>query len=276
AFLIGLLMHVFFLREERERADNAKGFVTADIDTGLSTAESVALFALLIGVLVFANWAQVPGDGAFHLIGVWKWPITAFIAATLALFLILKRHWSAIGMAATSAVVLALALALPNHPEAAFAAGITGLMVQAMLRPDDGHPWFEQSWDFAKKILPLLLLGVLAAGFFLGRPGQEGIIPTTWVTATVGGNGIAATFAASLIGGLMYFATLTEIPIVQGLIGAGMGKGPALALLLAGPAVSLPNLLAIRALIGTKKTFVYVTLVVIMATITGLIYGHWF
>ena len=74
----------------------------------------------------------------------------------------------------------------------------------------------------------------------------------------------------------MYFATLTEIPILQGLINSGMGKGPALALLLAGPALSLPNMLVIRGVIGTQKTIVYVSLVVVMATISGLIYGAWF
>ena len=155
-----------------------------------------------------------------------------------------------------------------------FAAGLTGLMLQAMTRPEDGQEWFEQSWDFAKQILPLLLVGVLVAGFLLGRPGAEGVVPSRWVEAAVGGNGLTSNLAASVLGGLMYFATLTEVPIVQGLLGAGMGKGPALALLLAGPAVSLPNLLAIRALIGTRKTLVYLLLVVAMATLTGSIYGR--
>ncbi|HNT28705.1 MAG TPA: permease, partial [bacterium] len=132
------------------------------------------------------------------------------------------------------------------------------------------------SWGFAKQILPLLLMGVFAAGLFLGRPGNEGIIPNEWVAAVVGGNSFFANFFASIVGAFMYFATLTEVPIVQGLMGSGMGKGPALSLLLAGPALSLPNMLVIRSVIGTKMTVVFVTLVIVMATVTGMIYGALF
>lgn len=133
--------------------------------------------------------------------------------------------------------------------------------------------WYSSTWDFALKILPLLFGGVLAAGFLLGRPGNEGIIPSQWVNSLVGGNSLGANLFASVAGAFMYFATLTEVPILQGLIGAGMGNGPALALLLAGPALSLPSMLVIRSVIGTKKTIVYITLVVIMATISGMIFG---
>ena len=133
--------------------------------------------------------------------------------------------------------------------------------------------WFAQTWGFAKQILPLLLAGVLIAGFLLGRPGQEGLIPSRWIAASVGGNSLTANLFASVAGAFMYFATLTEVPILQGLLGNGMGKGPALALLLAGPALSLPNMLVIRSVMGTKKTIVFVGLVMVMATITGMIYG---
>jgi len=114
---------------------------------------------------------------------------------------------------------------------------------------------------------------VLIAGFLLGRPGEQGLVPSAWVAAAVGGNSLGANLVASVIGAFMYFATLTEVPIVQGLLGAGMGKGPALALLLAGPALSLPNMLVIRSILGTEKTLVYVALVVVMATASGLVYG---
>lgn len=133
--------------------------------------------------------------------------------------------------------------------------------------------WSFSTWVFAKQILPLLFAGVLVAGFLLGRPGHEGIIPSQWVARWVGGNSLGANLFASVTGALMYFATLTEVPILQGLLGSGMGQGPALALLLAGPALSLPNMLVIRSVIGTKKTLVYILLVVVMATVTGLIYG---
>ena len=133
--------------------------------------------------------------------------------------------------------------------------------------------WTAVSFDFAKQIMPLLLVGILVAGFLLGRPGEEGIIPSKFIQVLVGGNSIFANLFASIVGAFMYFATLTEVPILQGLFGSGMGKGPALALLLAGPAVSLPNMLVIRKIMGTKKTLVYIALVVVMATITGYIFG---
>ena len=136
--------------------------------------------------------------------------------------------------------------------------------------------WTISSWDFAKQILPLLLIGVLAAGILLGRFGNEGIIPSSWVNNLVGGNSILSNFFASIVGAFMYFATLTEIPILKGLMGAGMGKGPALALLLAGPALSLPNMLVIRNVMGNKKTMAYISLVIVMSTISGLIYGAFF
>ncbi len=158
----------------------------------------------------------------------------------------------------------------------ASAAGVIGLSWAASTGSGEGGEWFSQSWNFAKQILPLLLAGVLVAGFLLGRPGQEGLIPSAWVAAAVGGNSLAANFFASLAGAFMYFATLTEVPILQGLIGSGMGKGPALALLLAGPALSLPSMLVLRSVMGTKKTVVFICLVVVMATITGMIYGALF
>ena len=117
---------------------------------------------------------------------------------------------------------------------------------------------------------------MLISGLLLGRVGQNGLIPSEWISGLVGGNSIEANLFASVIGAFMYFATLTEVPILQGLIGNGMGKGPALALLLAGPALSLPNMLVIRSIIGTKKTIVFVVLVVVMSTITGIIYGELF
>jgi hypothetical protein len=126
--------------------------------------------------------------------------------------------------------------------------------------------WVDATWGFAKQILPLLLIGVLVSGFLLGRPGAE----------HVGGKSLRANLVASVAGAFMYFATLTEVPIVQGLVGAGMGKGPALALLLAGPALSLPSMLVIRSIMGTGKTIVFILLVVVMATITGMIFGAFF
>lgn len=149
-------------------------------------------------------------------------------------------------------------------------------VLAAWFKKDELKDWTSATWDFAKLILPLLFLGVLVAGFLLGRPGHEGIIPSGWIERAVGGNSLLANLFASVAGAFMYFATLTEVPILQGLIGSGMGKGPALALLLAGPALSLPNMLVIRSVMGTQKTVVFVTLVIVMATISGMIFGSFF
>jgi uncharacterized membrane protein YraQ (UPF0718 family) len=153
---------------------------------------------------------------------------------------------------------------------------IIAWMVWRWFKKDERREWVDSTWIFAKQIMPLLFAGVLVAGFLLGRPGHEALLPNEWVERLVGGNSVGATLFASVAGALMYFATLTEVPILEGLLGAGMGQGPALALLLAGPALSLPNMLVIRSIIGIKKTLVYICLVVIMATVTGLIYGHFF
>lgn len=147
------------------------------------------------------------------------------------------------------------------------------IMLIFWFKKDELKSWTLSAWNFTKQILPLLFGGVLIAGFLLGRSGHIGIIPQEWVSGLVGGNSLFANFFASIVGAFMYFATLTEVPILQGLIGAGMGKGPALALLLAGPALSLPNMLVIRSVIGTKKTLVYILLVVIIATFIGMIFG---
>lgn len=150
-------------------------------------------------------------------------------------------------------------------------------MVWAWFSRDERAEWVEATWGFAKQILPLLLAGVLIAGFLLGMPGSDaGLIPSAWVAKLVGGNSLGANLFASVAGALMYFATLTEVPILQGLLGSGMGSGPALALLLAGPALSLPNMLVIRSVLGTRKTAVFVGYVVLLSTVAGMIFGSLF
>lgn len=157
---------------------------------------------------------------------------------------------------------------------------LLAILAFVLVRWFDGEErfsWVESTWDFAKQILPLLFGGVLVAGLLMGRPGVEaGLIPQGIIETLVGGNSLQANLIASVVGAFMYFATLTEVPILQGLLGLGMGQGPALALLLAGPALSLPSMLVIRSVLGTKKTAVYITLVIVMATVSGLIYGSLF
>jgi len=161
-----------------------------------------------------------------------------------------------------------------------FITGILLIILSWMLvkwfNKEERVQWVSSSWGFAEQILPLLLGGVLVAGFLLGRPGSEALIPKIWIENLVGGNSLWSNLFASVVGALMYFATLTEIPILQGLLGEGMGKGPALSLLLAGPALSLPNMLVIRSILGTKKTLVFISLVIIMATFSGMLFGYFF
>lgn len=153
---------------------------------------------------------------------------------------------------------------------------LLGLMLKAWFRKDERISWVQSSWGFMKQIFPLLGAGVLVAGFMLGRPGHPALIPDAWIASLLGGNSVWANLFASVAGALMYFATLTELPILQGLLGAGMGKGPALALLLAGPALSLPNMLVIGSVMGVKKTAVFCSIIVVMSTIAGMIYGTLF
>ncbi|MCU0893515.1 MAG: permease [Rhodospirillales bacterium] len=275
--LIGLAMAVLYRREERARRAGAGGgdLVLPDDDHAFRPTAVMLLFALMIAFLVFANWAPADAQDSavWHAIFAAKWPLAMASAAGVMLVLVIgfAFPWWRIGLVA--AAVAGAAVLLPQQPQLAIAIGVVGLCLVAALQPGAGQEWFEQSWGFAKLILPLLLLGVLAAGFLLGRPGHEGLIPSAWVAAAVGGNSLTANAFAAVAGAFMYFATLTEIPITQALIGAGMGRGPALALLLAGPALSLPNMLVIRGFLGTEKTLVYVALVVVMATASGMIYG---
>jgi uncharacterized membrane protein YraQ (UPF0718 family) len=277
ALVIGLIMHWIYRREEQTRAANQQGFVLG-ADEGRPLSDTAGFFALMIAVLVLANWAPASAEDSaiWHTIFAWKWPLTALASAGLAGLLIWRWNWNWQPLAITAAAVAILAALVPHHPELVFSAGLIGLTLTAALQPGEGEEWLGQTWDFAKLIMPLLLGGVLLAGFLLGRPGHEGIIPSAWVSAAVGGNSLAANFLAALVGAFMYFATLTEVPIVQGLIGAGMGKGPALALLLAGPALSLPSMLVIRSILGTQKTAVYCSLVVVMATLTGVVFGAFY
>jgi len=273
--IIGLLMHLFFRREELEKMAAAAAMPEPEVARPLW--QNALFFASMVGILVFANWGK-PADpsGLWLLIYDTKWLVTGAFALALAFILVLWFKVKPWKMAAVGVPVFLLAVVLPGHPQVAFVAATVGLTVLLTTgRDDDGElaEWFDTSWDFAKKILPLLLWGVLIAGALLGRPDHEGLIPSSWIADLVGGNSMWANLFASVVGAFMYFATLTEVPILQGLIGAGMGKGPALALLLAGPALSLPNMLVIRSVMGTKKTVVFVLLVIVMATFSGLIFG---
>ena len=273
--VIGLIMH-FIYRREREGRDSPH--VMPNEGNGMRPLwQNILYFAAMIAVLVFANWGKPQAEtGIWHLIYASKWIITAIGATGLGIMLVAWFAVPALKVAAVGVITALVSLSFPHTPMVGFAVGIIGLSYLTGTQEGEMQEWFSGSWGFAKQIMPILFAGVLVAGFLLGRPGYEGIIPSVWVSSLVGGNSLFANFIASVAGAFMYFATLTEVPILQGLMGSGMGKGPALALLLAGPAVSLPNMLVIRSIIGTGKTVVYVSLVIAMATISGFIYGTLF
>lgn len=298
--VIGLLMHLLFLKEERAKAAQAQDVYLGEDEHGNRPLWQVALyFFSMVGILVFANWGKpMETAGLWYAIFRAKWLVTALFAVLLGVCLwrFMKVRLAWIALAAVPPALLAIVL--PGHPVAAFAAGSAGLAALTFLGGAELKDWRDQTWGFSKQILPLLFGGVLAAGFFLGSPeGKDaGIIPNVWIQALVGDSPSAllnllsgegsqvpgwlallwplwTNFFASVTGALMYFATLTEVPILRGLLDSGMGQGPALALLLTGPALSLPNMLVINSILGPKKTLTFVGLVVVMATVTGIVFG---
>jgi uncharacterized membrane protein YraQ (UPF0718 family) len=275
SIVIGLIMHLMFRKEEQAKADAAIHLPEPEVERPLW--QNVIYLAVLVGILVSATWGQPtePG-GLWQAIYSVKWLLTGFFSITLGVLLIKWFQVKFYKVLLATVAVFALAVFFPHEPLIAFSAGIIALAVVTTTTRGETENWFLASWDFAKQIMPLLLAGVLVAGLLLGRPGSEGLISSEWVSSLVGGNSLGANLFASLVGAFMYFATLTEVPILQGLMTSGMGKGPALALLLAGPALSLPNMLVIRSVMGTKKTVAFVSLVVVMATISGMIFGHFF
>lgn len=273
--LVGLAMHFVFRREEQQRADDHMDISVPE--DGRPLWKTVIYFALMIAILVFANWGK-PGSNAgfWYAVHAAKWWITGMAALLFAVVLV-KWFGASLWRIVIAAILTAiLAFLFPDEPLIAFGVGAIALSMIASTASGELKDWFDSTWGFAKQILPLLLGGVMVAGFLLGRPGYEGVIPSHWISNSVGGNSLWANFFASISGAFMYFATLTEVPILQGLIGSGMGKGPALALLLSGPALSLPSMLVLNSIMGLKKTAVFVVLVVIMATMTGWLFGMLF
>ncbi|MCK4578448.1 MAG: permease [Candidatus Marinimicrobia bacterium] len=274
--VIGLLMHLIYGNEDQERM--AMELALPDQAGSRPLWQTAFHFLVLVGILIFATWGQPESStGAWAWVYARKWALVILLGLLLGVCLvyIVKLKWWSVGLG--TLVVLASALIFPGSPLLIFTISIVVLSILLAVTPGESQEWMNESWGFARQIMPLLGAGVLVAGFLLGSTGGDGgIIPARWISSLVGGNSFTANLFASVIGAFMYFATLTEIPILQGLIANGMGKGPALALLLAGPALSLPNMLVIRSVIGTRKTLTFVALVIVMATVSGLIYGYAF
>jgi uncharacterized membrane protein YraQ (UPF0718 family) len=227
------LLMAFFFRKDDAARALGQMYLPDDEQKGRTLGQESLFMLSLVLILVFAAFAK-PAPGSS---GLWHGIFAAKWYVTAGLLIIL------------------------------------GLMLKRWFRKDELTTWVQSSWGFMKQIFPLLAAGVLVAGFMLGRPGHAGVIPEHYIQTLVGGNSLWANFFAAISGALMYFATLTEVPILQGLLGSGMGKGPALSLLLAGPALSLPNMLVIGGVMGVKKTAVFCTIIVILSTIAGMAYG---
>ncbi len=287
AVVIGLLMSFFFRKEEKAKKEAQMNIVPPPEKRPVW--QTAFHFFTLVLILVFANWGapSASDTGLWNSIFTYKWYITGALALLLcwSLVRILKLCllWVSLGAVATAVAAILANLFIENAklvPLVPMLVAVASLSLILLFdkRDEENRDWALASWGFAKQILPLLAVGVLIAGFLLGSTHDDtalaGIIPNSWIEWAVGGNSLLSNFFASFAGAFMYFATLTEVPIVQGLLASGMGEGPALALLLAGPSLSLPNMLVIRGVLGTKKTVVYVALVIVMATLAGFVFGN--
>jgi len=274
--VIGLLMHFIFLKEEKERQIEEDDFAVSQ--SGERKLWQNALFFIsLVGILVFANWGK-PTQMIIDTKDGRNFSGTRVLSDEEKVVIKLETgEEKAIPKENILTVSYKSGVYTTIYNYRFYIAGLFLLFLLLIIflwfKKDDLVEWTKSSYDLGMQIIPLLFIGVLIAGFALGRPGKEALIPSSWVAYLVGGNSIFANLFASISGALMYFATLTEVPILQGLIGSGMGKGPALALLLSGPAVSLPSMLVLRKVMGTKKMVVYVLLVIFFSTIFGFIFG---
>lgn len=234
ALAIGYLMARIFRTEDQSRSQSA--FDALDTDSSLTGRQTIVFIAAQVGFLISLAWGfKVHPEKDFE-----TWKLITGIS--------IEMNWVAIGFTVFFTIVI----------EEVLRRWFDRTMIDE---------WLKSTWSFFKMILPWLLGGIIVAGMI------DVVLPEEWVERLVGGNSFPANLMASVVGALFYFATLTEVPILRTFLDAGMGNGPALALLLAGPAVSLPNILVLRNIIGMKKTLTYVSLVVIMATISGLVFG---
>lgn len=276
SIVIGLLMSFIYRKEEKQR--EAAHLAIPDFEEVRPMWQTALHFFILVAILVFVNWAKPDSnEGFWYFVFANKWFITSLFGIGFALSMIFIIKTKKLFVVLGTLVVTIASFLFYSNPMIPFIVGVIVTTITLTFSEGEPNQWLGETWGFTKQIMPLLGAGVLVAGFLLGsQENPQGIIPNEWIVRLVGGNSVFANFFASITGAFMYFATLTEIPILQGLIASGMGKGPALALLLAGPALSLPNMLVIRSVIGTQKTAVYVSLVVVMAAICGLIYGTFF
>lgn len=278
--VIGVTMSLIYRKEEKAKREEQMNF--PDVPETRPMWQTSLHFFTLVLILVFANWGapgEVDTSSAWYYLWAYKWYITGVFGLVLVwsmIYILKLKSWQVL----TGAAITVLSAFIFANPLVSMVVGIAAVSSIALMdKSDDGEnrEWIVSTWGFTKQIVPLLAIGVVVAGFLLGSTHDDvsipGVIPNDWIAWLVGGNSFSANFFASIVGAFMYFATLTEVPILQGLLASGMGKGPALALLLAGPSLSLPNMLVIRGVMGTQKTVVYIVIVVVLSTIAGLIFG---
>lgn len=285
--VIGLAMAFIFRKEEKAKQEQQMNIIPAPENRPMW--QTAFHFFTLVLILVFANLgAPASNDtGLWQTLFIYKWYVvgvlSVLLCGSLVWILKLKVVWVLLGAIITASSAILSNSFIPNEkltPLVPMLVAITCLSVVLLLdkNNEENRDWLFSSWGFAKQIMPLLAVGVVTAGFLLGSTHDDtslaGIIPNEWIQWAVGGNSLLSNFLASFTGAFMYFATLTEVPIIQGLLASGMGKGPALALLLAGPSLSLPSMLVINQVLGFKKTVVYVVLVIAMATVSGWVFGN--
>lgn len=285
--VIGLAMAFIFRKEEKAKQEQQMNIIPAPENRPMW--QTAFHFFTLVLILVFANLgAPASNDtGLWQTLFIYKWYVvgvlSVLLCGSLVWILKLKVVWVLLGAIITASSAILSNSFIPNEkliPLVPMLVAITCLSVVLLLdkNNEENRDWLFSSWSFAKQIMPLLAVGVVTAGFLLGSTHDDtslaGIIPNEWIQWAVGGNSLLSNFLASFTGAFMYFATLTEVPIIQGLLASGMGKGPALALLLAGPSLSLPSMLVINQVLGFKKTVVYVVLVISMATVSGWVFGN--
>ena len=285
--VIGLAMAFIFRKEEKAKQEQQMNIIPAPENRPMW--QTAFHFFTLVLILVFANLgAPASNDtGLWQTLFIYKWYVvgvlSVLLCGSLVWILKLKVVWVLLGAIITASSAILSNSFIPNEkliPLVPMLVAITCLSVVLLLdkNNEENRDWLFSSWGFAKQIMPLLAVGVVTAGFLLGSTHDDtslaGIIPNEWIQWAVGGNSLLSNFLASFTGAFMYFATLTEVPIIQGLLASGMGKGPALALLLAGPSLSLPSMLVINQVLGFKKTVVFVVLVISMATVSGWAFGN--
>jgi len=280
AIITGLLMSAIYRKEEKAKAEEQMNF--PDVPENRPLWQTAVHFFSLVFILLFANWGRpAEGDTSSIWYFIWanKWYITGVFGLVLAysmIFILKLKSWQVL-LGVFITMISAFVIESPLITMVIGIAAVSSIALMDKQEHGENKEWIISSWGFAKQILPLLAIGVVIAGFLLGSTHGDtaipGVVPNEWIAWLVGGNSLAANFFASILGAFMYFATLTEVPILQGLLASGMGKGPALALLLAGPSLSLPNMLVIRNVMGTQKTVVYIGIVVVLSTLAGLLYG---